>query len=117
MLGPDSVPGFERLPEWVQTGMEPDPKLRDHADVELEYVSGGKKPAISAAKRLDETVREQGLQDRVEGKGRGKTLDDWLDESESEEEESEDEETEEDMESEEGSSEESEEESQRTLIS
>ena len=119
VLGPDTVPGYQRLPDWVPAGMEPDPKLRDDADLEPEYVSGAeaKKSAISAAKRLDETVKEQGLQYMVEGKGRSKTLDDWLDESENEV-ESEDEESEEETESEEGSEEEESEEegARRTLM-
>jgi AP-3 complex subunit beta len=109
VLGPDTVAGYESLPDWVQAGSEPDPKLRDDTHAEVEYVSGGKKPAISAARRLDETVKEQGLQDRAEGKGKSKTLDDWLDEPESgSEEEDSSEETEEETESEEGSSEEDE---------
>lgn len=106
VLGPDTVAGYTSLPDWVQAGSEPDPKLRDVADAEVEYVSGGKKPAISAARRLDETVKEQGLQDRVEGKGKSKTLDDWLDESESGSEEEDSDETEEETESEEASSDE-----------
>ena len=120
VLGAETVAGYEPLPDWVQAGSEPDAKLRDDADVEPEYVSGGKKPALSAARRLDETVREQGLQDKVEGKGKSKTLDDWLDESESEEEDSaEEEETEEETESEAASSEEEAEEegARRTLVS
>jgi AP-3 complex subunit beta len=120
VLGPDTVSGYKCLPDWVPAGMEPDPKLRDDANLEPEYVSGAgaKKPAISAAKRLDETVKEQGLQYMVEGKGKSKTLDDWLDESESEsEEEGEDEESDGETESEEGSSEEeSEEEGARRML-
>lgn len=105
VLGPDTVAGYEPLPNWIEAGFEPDPKLRDGADVEGEYVSGGKKPAISAARRLDETVEEQGLQERVEGKGKSRTLDDWLDESESGSEEEEDsEETEGDTDSDDASS-------------
>jgi AP-3 complex subunit beta len=106
VLGPDTVAGYISLPDWVQAGSESDPKLRDDADAEVEYVSGGKKPAISAARRLDETVKEQGLQDRVEGKGKSKTLDDWLDESESGSEEEDSDETEEETENEEASSDE-----------
>ena len=121
VLGAETVAGHETLPDWVQPGSEPDAKLRDDSIVQAEYVSGGKKPVISAARRLDETVREQGLQEKVEGKGRSKTLDDWLDESESEEEteSEEDGETEEETDSEEASSEEEseEEEVKKTLVS
>jgi AP-3 complex subunit beta len=121
VLGPDTVAGYESLPDWVEAGSEPDPKLRDHPEMETEYTSGAQKPAISAAKRLDDTVKEQGLQDKVEGKGKSKTLDDWLDESESgsEEEDSEEDETEGETESEETSSEEDldEEPLRRTLVS
>lgn len=120
VLGPDAVAGYEALPEWVQAGAEPDPKLRDDSDIVAEYVSGGKKPAISAARQLDETVKEQGLQDKVEGREKGKTLEDWLDESEIEsgEDDNEEDETEEETESEEASSEEESEEegARRTLV-
>ena len=121
VLGPDTVAGYEPLPDWVEVGSEPDPQLRDQPELETEYNSGARKPAISAAKRLDETVKEQGLQEKVEGKGKSKTLDDWLDENESgsEEEGSEEDETEGETESEETGSEEDPEEQavRRTLVS
>lgn len=89
------LPGYEELPDWVQEGQEPDPKLRNTIDAgdKEEYVSATSRntASIAASRRLDEAVREQGLEKVVAaGSGRSgkpKTLDDWLQESEEEEEE------------------------------
>ncbi|KIW64309.1 hypothetical protein PV04_09253 [Phialophora macrospora] len=112
--------GYEELPAWVAEGLEPDPQLRDAsegADKE-EYVpiSARTTSSVAASRRLEEAVKEQGLE-KVVAAGTAKantkprTLDDWLAESEEEgesEEETESEETEE----EEGDEEETEEESE-----
>ena len=105
--------GYEEPPEWVREGDEPDGRLRGEVVVEDGSGVGGK---VAASKVLEERVREQGLSARVEGtgNGKGKTLNDWLDEEEedgdgesgTEEESSEEGSTEEDSESEEDEDEE-----------
>jgi AP-3 complex subunit beta len=82
------LPGYEKVPEWVIEGMEPDPKLRD---VELpptkdDYVPMAARAtsSMAASQRLDEAIREQGLEKVVNKGGKAKNLDDWLDESEDE---------------------------------
>ncbi|KAF7196591.1 AP-3 complex subunit beta-1 [Pseudocercospora fuligena] len=100
VLGTDGIRGYERLPEWVREGEEPDSRLRDEHDggSAREYVS---ERILTAAERLDEQAdKDPGY---TGGKvGKEKTLDDWLDESE-EESESEEEETESEEEEEEES--------------
>lgn len=106
------LPGYERLPDWVEEGREPDATLRDTADggEKEEYVPMAARQAatVAASRRLDEAVKEQGLEKVVAGgstRSKPRTLDDWLAESEEEEEEEEEEdvegETEEETESEE----------------
>lgn len=84
--GSSGLPGYEKLPDWVESGREPDAKLRDDDDAGAagaEYVSEAKRVAqVAASQRLDEAVKEQGLEGVV--KRREKSLDAWLDESESE---------------------------------
>ena len=95
--------GYEPLPDWVEAGREPDPRLRD-SEPTASSTYREAKPA-SAAESLDAAAR------RAPGKTNGlgeavgeKTLDDWLAEGEagagaeeeSEEGEDEDEESEED---------------------
>lgn len=110
IAGLNGLPGYTRLPDWVEAGSEPDPKLRDELDGgKEEYVSQANRvTAVAASQRIDDAVKEQGLEQMVKkgtSSAKGKTLDDWLDESEEEEEgETSEEETEED----EGESEESE---------
>ena len=77
--GPRGLPGYEDLPDWVEEGKEPDPRLRDE-EVKVEY---GERKAVSASTRLDEAVKEQGKETQVKP-GKSKTLDDWLDEEEEE---------------------------------
>ena len=106
--------GYEEPPEWVREGDEPDGRMRGEV-VEDGSGVGGK---VAASKVLEERVREQGLSARVEGtgNGKGKTLNDWLDEEEedgdgesgTEEESSEEGSMEEDSESEEEEDEEEE---------
>ncbi|PGH26942.1 hypothetical protein AJ80_01324 [Polytolypa hystricis UAMH7299] len=109
VIGPEAgihgLRGYEDLPDWVEPGREPDPKLRDE---------GGKagfmeKTQLTAGEKLDKALRERGGGTKTNGgmmleANKDKSLDDWL----AEEEEEEETETEED--SEEGSEEETEEE-------
>ncbi|KAL7629012.1 AP-3 complex subunit beta [Parahypoxylon ruwenzoriense] len=110
--GVHGLRGYEPLPDWVEEGREPNPKLRAQEGVENEY---GEKRAIPAARILGDTSRAgQGTSNGLSASaGTGaKTLDDWLAEDEEEEEEEEgEEEVEEEEESEEESEEEEEEES------
>lgn len=106
------LPGYQELPEWVSDGLAPDPKLRDGDGAETEeYVplSARTAASVSASRRLEEAVKERGLEVVVAAgstkAAKPRTLDDWLAESEGE-----DEETEEETESEETEEEESEEE-------
>ena len=113
--GPDGLPGYEELPDWVVEGQEPEANLREEsAKAEYGEVDKGD---IPASRMLDQAVRAQA------GKGnpgtepdvKAKTLDDWLDEggneeSEETEEESTETESEEESEDEEDSEEESQEE-------
>ncbi|KAL2424079.1 AP-3 complex subunit beta-2 [Exophiala dermatitidis] len=104
------LPGYQELPDWVEDGHEPDPKLRDGTDggEREEYVplSARKATTVAASRRLDEAVREQGLEKVVaagssKAHGKPRTLDDWLAESEDEDEDDEDDEGEEEEETEE----------------
>ncbi|KAK5085744.1 AP-3 complex subunit beta [Lithohypha guttulata] len=96
IAGINGLPGYAGLPDWVEEGHEPDPKLRDEADgSKEEYVSQASKVStVAASQRIDEAIKEQGLEKVVKGSGKSKTLDDWLEESEDEEEETETEEEE-----------------------
>lgn len=97
VAGINGLPGYVSLPDWVQAGQEPDPKLRDESDgSKEEYVSQANRLTTTAAsQRLDEAIKEQGLEKTVavkrgkETNTKSKTLDDWLDESEGEEQETE----------------------------
>jgi AP-3 complex subunit beta len=93
-VGGHGLLGYRELPDWVKEGEEPDARLRDEVGEKAEY--GAEKPkSVPASRRLDEAVREQGLVGRVAGvskqkpkeglEEKGKSLDDWLDESEEEE--------------------------------
>ncbi|KAL4919800.1 adaptin N terminal region-domain-containing protein [Aspergillus aurantiobrunneus] len=120
VLGSDAgihgLPRYENLPDWVEAGQEPDPRLRE-SEVKVD------KPgtvAATAGEQLDKALREheasvaassRAQASRVKGAApvpKSKTLDQWLDEPETEtEEETEYEEvTDSEEEDEEGSSEE-----------
>ncbi|RVX70755.1 hypothetical protein B0A52_05406 [Exophiala mesophila] len=107
------LPGYEELPDWVPEGQEPDPKLRNMIDPndKEEYVSAASRntSSLAASRRLDEAVREQGLEKIVAAgsarSGKPKTLDDWLQESDEEEEEEDSEEEDESGSETEGSTE------------
>ncbi len=113
-IGDFGVKGYERLPDWVKSGEEPDARLRD---VEEEQVYGEKiVKSVPAGDMLDRAIGSRAIvasatpptQHDGKEKEKAKTLDDWLaeesqEDSESEEEdeeEDEDEETEEDDEDE-----------------
>lgn len=115
--------GYEPLPDWVQSGNEPDPRLRDEGPTEADY---GHEKQVSAGDKLDSALQAQGVQavSKKADNYREKTLDDWLaedeqsskaylDKSEEEEEEVEDDDSEESDETseEESSAEETEDES------
>lgn len=104
--GVSGLRGYWRVPDWVQDGAEPDPRLREDGGKERK---GEYEPqrVLPASERLDTAMREQGI-DILEGRAINggppkaqKSLDDWLAE---EEEEDDDDEGEED-ETEEGSEE------------
>lgn len=87
--GPNGLPGYEALPEWVKAGEEPDPRLRDEAGARVESST---KKSVPASEMLDTALKQHGDVRRLNGIGLGnkdKTLDDWLAEDEEEEEESE----------------------------
>lgn len=104
VAGLNGLPGYTGLPDWVEAGSEPDSKLRDELDgSKEEYVSQTNRMTnIAASQRIDDAIKEQGLEQMVKkgtSSAKGKTLDDWLDESEEEEtSEEEEEETEEEEE-------------------
>ncbi|KAL9039814.1 MAG: hypothetical protein Q9180_002305 [Flavoplaca navasiana] len=94
----------QELPEWVEEGQEPDPKLRDEVGVQNDHLGGvsgvgGDRPAGEA---LDAAVRGERAKEMEKGKGRmvEKSLEDWLGEEDEEEEESDGEEDSEEEESE-----------------
>lgn len=115
------LPGYQELPQWAEEGHEPDPSLRDAADGadKEEYVplAARKSTAVAASRRLDEAVKEQGLEKVVaagssKADGKARTLDDWLAESEDEDEEEEEETGSEETDDEESEEEETEDESE-----
>lgn len=104
---------YEKLPNWVEAGKEPDPSLRDIDSSKTEY--GETARVVPAGERLDSAIKEGGGGRGVSPAhtngfgadgGKEKTLDDWLaedapdavedsGEEESEEDESEEESSEE----------------------
>ena len=118
--GVHGIRGYEPLPDWVEEGREPDPKLRDQDGGRYDY--GDEKRAVPAVEALGEappaSTGAAGRATKSNGAGE-KTLDDWLaedddDDDDNDEEEEEEEETEEvsEEESEEEEEEEAEEESE-----
>ncbi|KAL4968733.1 AP-3 complex subunit beta [Aspergillus stella-maris] len=86
--------GYEKLPDWVEAGQEPDPKLRV-SEVKLDKSEVA--PA-TAGEQLDKALRQhqatvaaqrqaQAGHVRTASAAKSKNLDQWLDESESETEE------------------------------
>ncbi|KAK4188320.1 AP-3 adaptor complex subunit beta [Podospora australis] len=100
--GVHGLRGYEDLPDWVEKGQEPDPKLRDREGIDDKggYAARGKGLPIPAAERItsagSSSTRNSsfsGSRSPVKGSfgspanGVGaKTLDDWLAEEEEEEE-------------------------------
>lgn len=107
--GGSGLGGYEKIPDWVEDGREPDPALRDETDVggRSEYVSN---KSLSAGQRLDEALQADPGYTTNGGVGKKeKSLDAWLDDDEEEESENDDdEESEEETETEEEDSDESE---------
>jgi len=108
--------GYEDLPAWVQDGKEPDPKLRDEIGSTTVPYRGSEKTVRSAADRLDAATVVNSHANGLSRAGgvAGKSLDDWLGESEDESEEEEEEETEEEEIEEETEEEEEEESEEQT---
>ena len=98
--GIHGIRGYEPLPDWVEEGKEPDPRLRvsDASSGSL-Y---GEKRQIPAAEALDQAAQSVvGASNGFEGGVGEKSLDDWLAESEEEESGDESEEDEDEYEEEE----------------
>ncbi|OTA93727.1 hypothetical protein M434DRAFT_287786 [Hypoxylon sp. CO27-5] len=100
--GVHGLRGYEPLPDWVEEGREPDPKLRNTEGARNDY--GDEKRVVPAAQMLGDAGsvgqagRSNGLSTSA-GTG-AKTLDDWLAEDEDEGDEAEEEESEEEEEEE-----------------
>ncbi|KAK3378657.1 adaptin N terminal region-domain-containing protein [Lasiosphaeria ovina] len=108
--GIHGVRGYEDLPDWVEDGKEPDPRLRETDAGVGSTVYSREKRVVPAAESLDAaagsapTKRPNGMKEAIGAK----TLDDWLaeddggdDEEESEDEEEDDQDDEEEEEEEE----------------
>ncbi|KAL4931591.1 AP-3 complex subunit beta [Aspergillus undulatus] len=88
--------GYEKLPDWVEAGQEPDPRLRES---EVKIDKPGTPAPATAGEQLDRALREhqasvaatrEAQSSRVKGAAsasKAKNLDQWLDETESETEE------------------------------
>ncbi|KAI1488373.1 adaptin N terminal region-domain-containing protein [Biscogniauxia mediterranea] len=80
-VGVHGLRGYERLPDWVEEGREPDPKLRGQDNAKSEY--GEEKRTIPAADTIGGTSRAGSTKSNGTGT---KTLQDWLAEDEEEKE-------------------------------
>lgn len=86
--GVHGLRGYETLPDWVEAGKEPDPKLRDQDGSSASSRYDVEKSAVPASEMLDDAARAAPTRTNGLGEGVGaKTLDDWLAEEEEEEEE------------------------------
>lgn len=87
VVGDVSLRGHEEIPEWVESGKEPDPKLRNEdegATGRREYVAGR---VVPAGEMLDSALQADTRKVNADGGvGKQKTLDDWLDEGDHKEE-------------------------------
>ena len=79
VLGNTDMKGYEDLPEWVQDGREPDPKLREEATGMSSRSAHVEMREAPAVEELDRAVKEKGL-GKVGGDGKEKSLDEWLNE-------------------------------------
>ena len=106
--GVHGIQGYNTLPDWVEPGHEPDPRLRDtEPSPSSRYDS--ERSAVPASEMLDSAAKSLPSKSNGLGEAVGtKTLDDWL--GEEEEEEEEEEESEEEGSTEEETDEEEEEE-------
>lgn len=123
--GVHGLKGYEALPDWVEEGREPDPKLRSEGESTSSSFVYGEKRVVPAAESLESSTARSGVNKATngdEGPGLGtKSLADWLaeddgqsEEGESEEEEEESEEGEEDEEEEDSEGEEESEEDEES---
>ncbi|KAM3477095.1 hypothetical protein MY8738_006590 [Beauveria namnaoensis] len=104
--GLHGLSGYEALPDWVEPGKEPDPRLREQDEGQYSRYDSERGPA-PAGQALDEAVRAAPSKSNGIAEGLGtKTLDDWLAEGDEEEESGETEEEEEESEEESGEEEE-----------
>ncbi|KAF4980877.1 hypothetical protein FZEAL_3223 [Fusarium zealandicum] len=107
--------GYEPLPDWVQEGNQPDPRLREPEGGQSSRYDT-ERSTLPASERLDEAAKSV-VPSKPNGTGEGlgkKTLDDWLAEEEEESEESEEEESEEESSDEEEEEDEDEEEDEES---
>jgi hypothetical protein len=118
--GMHGLRGYEKLPDWVEDGHEPDPSLREPDPSKAEW---DEKRVMPAGERLDSAVRDSkgmaGSPSKTNGfgaapVGKEKTLDDWLAEGDKEESEEEETDSDADEESEEEESSEEEEEEEES---
>lgn len=88
----EKVAGYVGVPEWVEAGREVDASVREDGVGGGTSLGGGlgREGEVSAGQRLDEAMRESEVK-VGNGRGKAKTLDDWLDEEEEEEDDDEDE--------------------------
>jgi AP-3 complex subunit beta len=111
--GIHGIQGYGALPDWVEPGYEPDPRLRD-TEVTASSRYDTERSAVPASEMLDNAAKSMPSKPIGMGEAVGtKTLDDWLaeEEEESEEEGSSEEETDEDEEEDSDEEEEEEEDS------
>lgn len=112
--GTHGLQGYSSLPDWVEPGQEPDPRLRDdgsNAGPSASQYESRKSSTAPASEMLDEAARAAPMKSNGLGEpAKPKTLDDWLAEEDEESEESEEEETEEESSGEEEDDDEEEEE-------
>lgn len=92
--GTHGLQGYSTLPDWVEPGKEPDPRLREdgrgNGPTSSQYESR-KSSAAPASDMLDEAARAAPMKSNGLGEpAKPKTLDDWLAEEEESEETEED---------------------------
>lgn len=80
VIGEGGLEGYQSIPDWVEEGQEPDPKLRDEAEGRAEYVPQSAQKAVPAGQRLDEILQADSGYKVNGGARKERTLDDWLDE-------------------------------------
>ncbi|PYH44499.1 AP-3 complex subunit beta [Aspergillus saccharolyticus JOP 1030-1] len=97
VIGPDAgmlgLKGYENLPDWVEAGQEPDPRLRE-SEVKSDPMG---QTSMTAGERLDQALKEHeqnaSASKRAQAgrpaasSSKGKSLDEWLEEPEAETEE------------------------------